>query len=191
MDPYEMLLARRSVRRFRPDPIPAEVLDKLIDAARLAPSAANRQPVEFVLVDDPHRVNEIFPLVKWAGYIAPHGDPPAGHRPVAYVILLINRNKTRDQARHDAAAAAMNILYAGMAHGLAACWMGAIDRASIKRGLAIPIHCEIDSLLAMGYPDETPVIEPFRDSIRYWKDEEGVVHVPKRSLSEVLHRNRY
>jgi nitroreductase len=191
MDLYELILSRRSVRKFRPDPIPEAVLNKTINAARLAPSAANRQPCEFVVVDDPVRRDEIFPLVKWAGYIAPMGDPAPGERPLAYILLLINRNRTRDQARHDAAASAMNIIYTALANGLATCWMGAIDRPSLKRVLDIPNHCEIDSLIALGYPAETPVVEPFLDSIRYWQDEKGVIHVPKRSLADVLHRNRY
>ena len=119
------------------------------------------------------------------------GDPGPGERPAAYILLLINRNKTRDQARHDAAAAAMNIMYTALANDLASCWMGAIDRPSLKRVLDIPNHCEIDSLIALGYPSESPVVEPFLDSIKYWQDEKGVLHVPKRSLADVLHRNRY
>jgi len=191
MDPYAMILSRRTIRRFQPKPIPREVLDRLLEAARLAPSAANRQPLEFLVVDDPARVAEVFPLVSWAGYIAPAGNPREGERPVAYVLVLINREKTPDSAAHDAAAAVMNMIYAGLAHGIGACWMAAIDRPRLAPLLAIPDHCEIDTLLALGYPAESPVVEPMKESIRYWKDSAGVLHVPKRALADIVHRNRY
>lgn len=191
MDPYEMILSRRTIRRFRPQPIGQEILDRLVDAARLAPSAANRQPCEFIVVDEAGLVEQVFTLVRWAGYIAPAGDPPEGQRPVAYVLVLINRDKTPDPAPHDAAAAVMNIIYAAQAHGIGSCWMQAIDRRGLRHLLGVPEPCEIDSVVALGYPAESPVVEPMLDSIKYWKDESGVLHVPKRSLADVLHRNGY
>jgi len=191
MTPCEMILSRRTIRRFCPKPIPSEILDRLVEAARLAPSAANRQPCEFLVVDDPARVAEVFPLVHWAGYIAPAGDPCEGERPVAYILILINRDKTPDHGHHDAAAAAMNMTYAALDHGIGTCWMGAIDRDELKELFHIAENCEIDSLVALGYPAESPVVEPMKDSIKYWKDAAGVLHVPKRALAEVLHRNRY
>jgi len=191
MDPYEMIISRRTIRRFRPEPIAPEVLERIVNAARLAPSAANRQPCEFLVVDDPAVVAKVFPLVSWAGYIAPEGDPPEGQRPTAYILILLNRDKTPDDARHDAAAAAMNMIYAALAEGIGSCWMGAINRPGLKELLAVPDNCEIDTLLALGRPAESPVVEPFAGSVKYWKDEAGVLHVPKRALGEVMHRNRY
>jgi nitroreductase len=191
MDLYDLLISRRTVRRFQARPIEAAILDKLVDAARLAPSAANRQPCEFLVVDDSAEVEAVFPLVKWAAYIAPEGTPVQGERPVAYILVLINRNHTPAMAQHDAAAGAMTIIYAALAHGIGSCWMGAIDRQGLQRLFDIPEHCTIDSLVALGYPAESPVVEPLKDSLRYWKDEEGTLHVPKRALADVLHRNRY
>ncbi len=57
--------------------------------------------------------------------------------------------------------------------------------------LNIPPSRYIDSVLALGYPDESPVVEEMRDSIKYWKDENGVLHVPKRRLKDILHINRF
>lgn len=191
MDLSELILSRRTIRQFKADPIPTEVLDRMAEAARLAPSAANRQPIELVVIDEPERVDEVFPLVKWAGYIAPDGDPPEGRRPVAYILILINKEKTLDPAPHDAAAAAMSMIYIAMAEGIGACWMAAIDRPALKRLFNVPTHCEIDTLLALGYPDESPQVVPFEGSIKYWKDESGVLRVPKRPLDDVVHRNGY
>jgi len=187
----EMILSRRTIRRFQPKAIPYPLLERMVEAARLAPSAANRQPCEFVIVDDPARVADVFSFVHWAAYIAPAGTPPEGQRPVAYIMILINHNKTPDHGHHDAAAAAMNIMYTALAHGIGACWMGAIERKSLCALAGLPDECELDSVVALGYPAESPVVEPMKDSIKYWKDASGVLHVPKRALSEVLHRNRY
>lgn len=186
-----LILSRRTIRRFLKKPIPPGILDRLIEAARLAPSAANRQPCEFLVVDDPARAAQVFPLVSWAGYIAPAGTPADGERPVAYILIVVNRQKTPDVAVHDAAAAAMNMIYTGLANGIGACWMAAIDRRSLKKLLSIPDHCDLDSLLALGYPAEMPVVETMTDSIKYWKDAAGLLHVPKRALGDILHRNAY
>ncbi len=191
MNFYEMILSRRTIRRFHPKPIPPQELEWLVDAARLAPSAANRQPCEFILVDEDEKKERLFPLLKWAAYIDPLGTPKEAERPAAYIVVLVNRQKTPDVGAHDAAAAVMNIIYAGMAFNLGACWMGAIDRAGIKQLFGIPEHCDVDSVVALGYPAESPVAEPMKDSVKYWKDFSDVLHVPKRSLADVLHRNRY
>jgi nitroreductase len=191
MDFYELLISRRTIRRFQARPIEAEILDELVDAARLAPSAANRQPCEFLVVDNPAEVDAVFPLVKWAAYIAPEGTPAQGEHPVAYILVLVNCNHTPAKAQHDAAACAMTIIYAASARGIGSCWMGAIDRRELRQRFGVPEHCTIDSLVALGYPAESPVVEPLADSIRYWKDEDGTLHVPKRALADVLHRNRY
>ena len=57
--------------------------------------------------------------------------------------------------------------------------------------LDIPEHIQINSVIALGYPNETPVIEESEDSIKYWKDEDGILHVPKRKLENIVHRGRY
>lgn len=192
MNLNEMILSRRTIRRFRPEPISTEVLDGLVEAARLAPSAANRQPCEYIVVADPAQAAKVFPLVSWAGYIVPAGNPREGERPMAYIVILINRSKTPDHGHHDAASAAMNIIYAALAQGIGSCWMGAIDRGRLRMLFEVPDNCEIDSLVALGYPAESPVVEPMQgDSVKYWKDASGVLHVPKRALAEILHRNRY
>ena len=93
MDIYETICQRRTVRRYKQDAIPEDILKKLINAARIAPSAANLQPVEYVIVNDKETVEKVFPTLKWAGYIAPAGNPPEGERPTAYLVVLVNGDK--------------------------------------------------------------------------------------------------
>ncbi len=191
MNVYEAIRKRRTVRRFRQEPIPREILEKLINAARLAPSAANLQPSEYIMVDEPGLVDQIFSTLRWAGYIVPKGNPTAGERPVAYIIVLTNNKKTKLSGISDAAAAIENILLASLEEGIGSCWLGSIEREPLQKLLDIPDYCPIDSVIALGYPHESPVVEEVKNSIKYWKDEKGILHVPKRKLGDILHRNRY
>ena len=190
MTVYEAILKRRTVRRFQPEPVPYPVLEKMVNAGRLAPSAANLQPCEFVIVDDPALAAEVFATLKWAGYVALAGNPPEGKRPAAYIVLLLNQEKGRDGIA-DAASAIENMILAGLEEGVAGCWLGSVDRPRLAKVLNIPDNCHIDSVLALGYPDQENRAEDFTGSVKYWLDEKGNFHVPKRSLKDVLHRNTY
>ena len=188
---YEVIKSRRTIRRFKNKPIPPVLLTKLIDMARLAPSGANIQPCEYVIVDDSDLVKKIFPFLKWAGYIYPSGNPPEGERPIAYIIVLIDMHKRKKGGEVDAAAAIENILLGAWDEGIGSCWIGSVDRKKITKLLRIPHYLKLDSVIALGYSNEKPVIEDATDSIKYWKDKNGTLHVPKRKLDELYHRNIY
>lgn len=211
MSVYDVVLRRRSIRCFKKKRILFSILEKLVNAARFAPSAANLQPCEFIVVDKKETVEEIFPTLRWAGYIRPKGNPPKGKEPTAYIIILINpalaqplharaglarrvgvnRRKRPLNAEADAAAAIENILLVAEDVGLGSCWLGAIDKTKIRKILKVPKYCEVKYVLALGYADQRPKVERLSNSVKYWKDKRGLLHVPKRSLNEVLHRNRY
>lgn len=188
---YDLAVERRTIRRFKPDAVPRELLERLVDAARLAPSAANVQPLEFIVVDEAAAKAEVFPALKWAAYIAPAGDPGPGEEPAAYVVTLVNSKLREKMFEYDVGAAMENMILAALAEGVGACWMLSIDRDRLKAALAVPDGYRIDSVLALGYPAEAPTTEAMGDSCRYWKDAEGRLHVPKRQLASVLHVNRF
>lgn len=173
------------------DPIPGATLERLVNAARLAPSGANLQPLEFIIVDDRSLVDQIFPCLKWAAYIAPRGDPPEGKRPVAYIVVLVNTRIKSSGYEHDSGAAIENLILTALEEGIGSCWLGSIDRKTVKRILRIPDHYLIDSIVALGYPDEGPIMEEAEGDIKYWLDEEGRLHVPKRGLSKIMHHNYF
>jgi len=188
---YDLAVARRTIRRFRPGPVPRELLTRLVETARLAPSAANVQPLSFVVVDDPARAAEVFPCLKWAAYIAPAGDPKTGEEPAAYVVTLVDSMLREKMFEYDVGAAMENMILTALAEGVGACWLLSIDREKLKGVLGVPDGYRIDSVLALGYPAEEPAAEVMADNCRYWKDEAGRLHVPKRPLSAVLHWNSY
>ncbi|MCK4261895.1 nitroreductase family protein [bacterium] len=191
MKVYEAICKRRTIRRFSQEPVPKEILEKLIKAARLAPSAANLQPCEYVVVDEPGLIEQVFKTLRWAGYIVPRGDPPEGERPVAYIVVLLNKEKVKAGGERDAAASIGNIVLAALEEGIGSCWLGSIERETLRGILNIPNRCDIDSVVALGYPKESPVVEEMKDSIKYWKDNKNILHVPKRRLEDILHWNKY
>jgi nitroreductase len=186
MQVSEAIFKRRSIRRFKQDAISLQTLKKLVDAARVAPSAANLQPLRYTLVVNPELCKRLFPALRWAGYIAPRGNPPPNEEPTAYVVVLVNKDVARHDYQLDAGAAIENLILTALEAGIGSCWLGAIDREKIRDILDISEDFEIESVIALGYPNEEPVMELMKDSIEYWKDQSGRLHVPKRSLEEVL-----
>ena len=186
MSVYETILKRRTIRKFNQKKIERPVLEKLINAARLAPSGANMQPLKYIIVDDADKVEEVFKHVKWAGYIAPAGNPGEGEKPVAYIGILVDTDIRSGGYELDIGAAAQNIFLTAEEEGIGTCWMGAIDRDAIKKALNIGEKYLLNTVVALGYPAESPVIVEENGSIKYFKDENGVLHVPKRKLSDII-----
>ena len=191
-DFYQLVCSRRSIRQFQNRRLSRRDLIRLVNAGRLAPSAANRQPLEFVVVDEPGKIREIFPCLKWAAYIQPEGDPRPGQEPVAYIIVVVNKKIRESGYERDVGAAMENMILVGWSLGIGSCWLISVEREKVARLINLPQDKYIiDSVLALGYPAEAPVVEETDDDIRYWKDEVGRLHVPKRKLANVLHWNNY
>jgi nitroreductase len=193
MHTFKTILKRRSIRRFKKRPIPYKKLIQLVNAARLAPSAANLQPWEFVIINDRKILDKIFPYTRWAGYLADKGPPQKHNRPIAYIAILINKKRCRfpEYAQADLGAAIENILLAATDMGLGSCWLGAIDRTNITKILSVPRKIKLEYLVALGYPDEESITEPIKNSHKYYKDKNSKMHVPKRRLSQLIHHNSY
>ena len=188
---YDLIISRRSIRQFESKAIPQDVLRDVVNAGRLAPSAANRQPLEFIVVDEEGKKEEIFPCLKWAGYIAPEGNPKSGQEPQAYIAVIVNSAIREKGFEWDSGAAIENMILSAWEKGVGSCWIISMDKDRVKKSLGIPDSHKVDSMLALGYPAETPVVEDMTDSIKYWKDETGRLHVPKRRLSDVIHFNKF
>lgn len=191
MSSYELMLSRRSIRQFKPDPISRDILEKLVNSARLAPSGANLQPLEFVVIDDEGLRRKLFACLRWAAYIAPEGNPKPGCEPVAYVVILVNVDVRKSGYERDVGAAVENMILAAWEERIGSCWIGNADLNRIQKMLKIQGNYKVDCVLALGYPDEDPIIEEMKDSVKYWKDSKGRLHVPKRRLDDVLHFNGF
>jgi len=191
MSVSNLILSRRTVRRFKPHPVERSLLEKVINAGRLAPSAANLQPLEFIAVDDAGVRRAVFPCLRWAAYITPRGNPRPGEEPTAYILTLVNLAVREKGFEYDVGAAMENMILAAKEEGVGSCWLLSIEREKLAKILNVPGGYRIDCVLALGYPAENPVAEEFTGSIKYWQDAEGVLHVPKRPLSSVFRLNGF
>lgn len=190
MDVYDAIRQRRSIRKFQQDKkISREVLERLVEAARLAPSGANLQPVKYLIADDDRVVAGIFDNVKWAGYLAPYGDPKEGEKPVAYIALLQDKSIRESGSELDVGAAAQNIFLAAVNEGIGTCWIGSINRKAVRELLKLPENLILNTVIAAGYPGESPIYEDESGSIKYYRDGSGVLHVPKRKMQDIVFWN--
>ena len=184
----DLILKNRSYRRFHQEvAIEPETLRELVDLARLSASAANKQPLKYILSCDPQKNGLIFPHLTWAGYLGDWPGPSEGDRPSAYIVIL-GDTEISQSFGCDHGIAAQSILLGATEKGLGGCIIGSIDREGLRKALGIPPRYEILLVLAIGKPRETVVIEtvgPDGD-IKYWRDDEGIHHVPKRPLDEII-----
>jgi nitroreductase len=187
---YDAILARRSIRRFQKKSIDSTILKKLVNAARFAPSGANLQPLEYVIVNDTNKCADVFDTLSWAGYLKPEWKPEKNERPTAYIVLIVKKEH-RAYYKWDAGLAAENIMLAAEDEGLGTCMLLKIKREVLRAILSIPLSHFIDSVIALGYKAELPVVETIKDSVAYWRDEQEVLHVPKRNLEDILHVDRF
>lgn len=184
----DLILKNRSYRRFYQEiGVKLETLRELVDLARLSPSARNAQPLKYILSCERERNSLIFPHLAWAGYLKGWPGPSEGERPSAYIIIL-GDTEIRRSFGCDHGIAAQSIMLGATEKGLGGCMIASIDREGLRKALEIPPRYEILLVLALGKPKETVVIETVGPSgdIKYWRDSEGVHHVPKRPLDDII-----
>ena len=184
----ELIGKNRSTRRFNQDhAISRQTLVDLVDLARHSASGSNKQPLKFFLSCDPDTNAVVFPHTRWAGYIEDWSGPTEGERPSAYIIVL-GDNEISDSFGVDHGIAAQSIMLGAVEKGLSGCMIGSVQRVKLQRELNLPEQYQILLVLALGKPSETIVLQDVDSSgdIKYWHDKNGVHHVPKRSLEELI-----
>jgi len=187
---YEKIKTRRTIRKYAQKDVPREVLLRCVDAARLSPSGANRQPLKYIIVNDHELTKEVFKTLSWAGYL-PDYHPSEHETPRAYIVIVLDKS-IRDNVGHDAGIAAMSISMVAYDEGVGSCILGSVNREKLKAILKVPDSLDTVLVVALGYPAENPVADVVKDGdIKYWLDENRVLRVPKRSLEEVVKWNRF
>jgi len=184
----DLIVSNRSCRRFHEDfAIGRKTLEDLVELARHSASAANLQPLKYVLSCEPAKNAQVFPCLAWAGYLKEWPGPAEGERPSAYIVVL-GDTEINTTFGCDHGIAAQSILLGARDRGLAGCMIGLVKRDELRKALQIPPRYEILLVLALGKPKEQAVVDdvgPDR-SIKYWRDGNSVHHVPKRPLSELI-----
>ncbi len=171
MDVFEVIKTRRSIRNYDSSkPVPKELIEQIIEAARWAPTAGNRQPVEIVVVFDQEKREKMASVSGYAPYLK--------DSPVALVVCA-NQNKYTKGYENlrefytpmDASAAIMNMMIAATGLGLGSCWDSVFDKNVVRELLNIPDHVEPFCIIALGYianmPEKTPRRRPMEDYLHW------------------------
>ncbi len=156
VDVMEAIRTRRSIRKYKPDPVPEDVLREVLEAARLAPSAGNRQPWLFVVVRDPQlkeKLKEAYGA-EWF-YTAPVIICACGYPDRAWT-----RFDGKNYVDVDVTIAMDHLILAAWEKGLGTCWIGAFDPEKVKQILELPEGAEPIAMTPLGYPDEQPEARP-------------------------------
>lgn len=165
-----LLKARRSIRRYRPDPVPEEMLMQVLEAGRWAPSASNRQPWAFIVVREAAVRRAVaqhaaFYFLRWA-----HVE----EAPVIIALCGYKKNPAYRRFLHeDIGLAGGQMMLQAKALGLGTCWLGGVDRKAIAEVLKLTDELELVGLLTLGFPDEEPP------------------PTPRKSLPEIVHYDEY
>jgi nitroreductase len=154
MDTLQAILSRRSVRKYRAEPVAAEDLEWILEAGRQAPSAGNRQPWHFVVVTDPDRRQAVAAACNGQAFMADAGA----------IICACGLPAVSERwYRVDPAIALENMVLAARALGYGTCWIGAFDEEAVKSALGIPPELGVLALTPVGVPDESPDPRPRKD----------------------------
>jgi nitroreductase len=184
----DLVKVNRSCRRFdNSHKIDEKTLRQLVELARNCASAANNQPLKYLICRDEDKNKEIYSCLGWAAYLKEWKGPVKEERPSAYIVIL-GDHSVSDKFWCDHGIAAQTILLGARTMGLAGCMFGAINIKKLKVALEIADHLEPKLVVALGKPVEIIQIDDLGEDgdIKYWRDENRVHHVPKRKLEDLI-----
>lgn len=150
MDVFDAVRNRRSIRKYRKDPVEDEKIRKCLEAAQWAPSASNRQPWHFIVVRNEEARKALADMHPYGRFMK--GSP-------VVIVVLCDPEKHPKYYLYDPCIATQNLLLAAYSQGLGTCWMGVIGAGfeeDMKKLLNVPERMRILCCVSLGYPDETP-----------------------------------
>ena len=190
MDFRETVESNRSYRRFKQRrSLDKKILLDLVDLARKTPSAGNRQLLRYVISCSPETNSRIFETLGWAASLPDWPGPEEGERPTGYIVILTDADSW-DWARVDLGIAAQTILLGAAARGLGGCMFGNVRRKELRDILELGESLAVQLVIALGEPVEEVVLEDAGEgeSLTYYRTEDRVHHVPKRTLEDLVIR---
>ncbi len=185
----ELLKTRRTYRRFdQSKAISQEIIDEILVAARLSSSAANKQPISYIVVKDAEKVEGVFAHTKWGGALPDGiGQPKEGEKPVLFIAVVENLNINRD-CDTDAGLAISNMTLAAWNHGVGSCMIGACNKVALSEMFGLTQEQKLHTVVAFGYPTHVSNIVDMEDpeQFKYYLDDKKDYVVPKRKLEDVV-----
>lgn len=184
----ELVYKNRSYRRYYEDvSVTSDTLRELVDLGRMSASALNMQPLKYILSNDVDKNALIFAQLGWASYLKNWPGPAEGERPSAYIVMLGDTQLSKHVV-WDHGIAAQSILLGATEKGLGGCMVATIHREKLAESLKIDPRYEILIVIAIGKPKETIVVDQIGEDgdVKYWRDDQGIHHVPKRALNDII-----
>ena len=184
----DLLKTRRTYRRFEQKEIAQEIIDEILVAARLASSAANRQPLSYIVIKDAAKVAGVFEYTKWAGALPPEqGHPKENERPVLFIAVVQNTN-INPSSDTDAGLAISNMTLAAWNRGVGSCIIGACNKEKLSEMFGLSEEQKLHTVVAFGYPSHVSgIVDLEKDGdFKYYLDEKKDYVVPKRKLEDVV-----
>jgi len=182
----------RTYRTFdETKPVTEEELSAIVDTARFVPAAMNAQPLKYRLISEKAACEALVGMTKWAAKLPELGLPPKGHRPSGFIAVCCDTTIIPREGRwlmFDAGLASEAIVLAASELGYGSCILGSFREDELSSFLSLPETVVPLVLIAVGAPDETVKLTDKQadGSVGYFRDENGVHCVPKRSLEEVV-----
>jgi nitroreductase len=187
MNLRDLVLKTRSCRRFDESyKVDLNTIKSLIDLARLSASGANKQPLKYVIYNTPQECERLFPYLAWAGYLTEWPGPDKGERPSCYIMVLGDKS-IAEVFGIDHGIAAQSILLGATEAGLGGCMIASIKREELRNDFEIPDKFDVLIVIALGKPVEKIILDEIKnDDVKYWRDNNNIHHVPKRSLEDII-----
>lgn len=187
MDLMELLKTRRTYRRFKQEEIPKNIIEEIVLSSRYASSAANRQPLSYIVINEPSMVADVFALTRWAGYLpAEDGQPKDSERPVLFIAVVINSD-INASCDTDAGLAISNMTLTAWNHGIGSCIIGACDKGKLSEIFELSDSQVLHSVVAFGYPSHKSFLSEEKDGdIKYYLNENRDYVVPKRKTEDIV-----
>lgn len=185
---FKSLVQRnRSYRRFsESERIDQDKVAGWIELTRYVPSGRNMQPLKYAIITSEDDTAKVFDLLAWAGYLKDWPGPVPGERPAAYVAVMKDLTLA-ENIYCDDGIAVQTLLLGAVSDGYGGCIIGSFNKEKMRSLLNIPGHLQPLWIVALGKPVETVELEDLQgDDIRYWRDEDGIHHVPKRRLEDLI-----
>lgn len=186
----DLLRKNRSYRGYDESvPVSHAMLEKWVEQMRYTPSSRNQQPLQFYLASEPEMVAKIQAETHWAALLPQITLPHEGKKPTAFVVICFNKElaPSVEPYRVDVGILAQSLLLAAVEDGFGGCMIGNFSPAKLHEVLMLPEHINPVLVIALGKPDEEIVItEPVNGNIDYYRDENDVHYVPKRTWKDLI-----
>lgn len=185
----DLMIKERSYRSFDESvKIDRETLVSFVENARLTPSSVNLQPLKYKICNTKEECDLMLSLTKWAALLKDYELPPKGHAPTAYIVICIDKNVSdKSIFDKDVGVAAQTVMLSAVEAGLGGCMIGNFNPTKVSEALKLPQGVVPSLVLGIGKPDEKIIVEEIDEKgSAYYRDENGVHRVPKRTLDEIL-----